>query len=174
MGSHFPKIDRFVFTASLVREVVECLRIDGSQGNEGILFLAGSLGPDRIATVDAVLVPVGRGVVKRPLHCSISAETMNALGKALGRPEAVLLMQVHTHKCFPTHSPTDDSYAFKSQGFVSVVIDHFAVEDPPDPIDWKYHECDERGSFRIWPDSEVRRRILSNGQHQFRRMEVHE
>lgn len=159
MTKYFPTITQYEVPSQGVTQVVKSLREDGDRGNEGVLFFAGTVG-DATTRVTTILLPVGTGVVKEPLFCRVSEEVMNAIAARMDPPFTVLLMQIHTHRAFPRHSPTDDMYCFKSPGFVSVVIDNFAVDEPPNPFRWAFHECDSNGRFRLWAPREVRRRVV--------------
>ncbi|MCR4403006.1 MAG: hypothetical protein NUW12_09560 [Firmicutes bacterium] len=144
---YFPLINSYDLPFNLLPETVRVLRDEGAGKTESLVFWAGRVLRDR-AELSTIIVPKGSGVQKHPQYVRISDAAMLRVAELLNPPDRVLLAQVHTHRRAAFHSPTDDSYGFRSPGFISIVIGNYAADAVPAIDTWAAWECTDGVRFR--------------------------
>lgn len=120
----------------------QILRQDGLKGVESTVLFGGRRFGDE-AVVMAVLYPCGHDVVLQRGFVYVGCDTTAEMGRWLRAQNLTALMQVHTHPAAWTgHSQTDNDFPIaSSEGFVSLVWPHFAVQ----PI----HQIEDLGVHRL-------------------------
>jgi len=156
--NYFPVIETYRLAPSLLPETARILREEGRYRSESLVFWAGRLIPPE-AEVQTIIVPKGSGVELQPTHVHISAEAMGRVAALIEPPERILLAQVHTHAGAAFHSLVDDVYAFRSPGFVSIVISEYGSGAPMALEAWAVFECLNGAKFRQLPSAEVHQRF---------------
>lgn len=154
MNQAYTQVTAWAIRRSVLEQTIAALQEDGKRGREGIVFWIGTRQNGR-AEIRAAIVPAGPGVVKRPDFLRVSDRVMAAISELLDPPHSVLVGQIHTHRLGVRHSPVDDKYIIDTPGYLSVVVDRYALVPSLDPGTWGVHAGQGRG-FRLLSPQEAR------------------
>jgi hypothetical protein len=126
----FPKINKWWLPATVWRQSVAEMAIDGRNGDEGTCFWLGRRA-NREAQVSHLIFLRGKGIRKAPLNIHIDAELMRDVHERAEMLGLILLGQVHSHSssCGVDMSASDHAYGVSVPFFLSVICPHFA-QDP--------------------------------------------
>jgi hypothetical protein len=146
VAAHPPQVRQIRVERSIVGDMLDAMRVCGSQGCELLVLWLGEIDVDLgEATVLKAFIPEQKPIKSEDgVGYFISGETLFLINRALSETGLRLIAQVHSHPREAFHSEADDRYAIvTANGGFSLVVPNFG-HVAPDPASWAVYQLQDR------------------------------